>query len=177
MREHPRASAKTIATLKVNTKLELMSTVHKDGWYIVKTVATKKLGWVQGNDIRLADATAPRGKVRDFSRVYEDEWLEFEESVSGNENYNPAKMSRAGNIVTTWKKVTDKKTAKTVSIILYQVNCSMPQVRSLAGVEYYSDGRVSRSWDNPSRWSIIFPDTVIEVLRERVCKETGPGIK
>jgi Bacterial SH3 domain len=156
---------------------------NSGAWYYIKS--SKIQGWVHYTALKKGgDNTedefaaflnhkkpkvAPRKK--DYSSVYEDEWLLYGTSNNENEYYNPAKMTRTGFVVSVWTKGRDKFTDSLIETSLLQIDCQASKYRSAAGVRYNPNGSVSRSWENASvSWSIIIPDTIAESLMNTVCK-------
>lgn len=185
LREGPASSAQSVGVVKRNARVRLLLNAHRSGWYWVASGKVK--GWIYGNSIKIDEFENLLRQVRkerlpsldkyalkrkDYSSVYEDEWLLYEATTDDYEYYNPSKMTRIGRLVSIWTKSKNKITDKTTQTSLLQIDCGNSRSRSLAGVKYYASGAVEHTWDRPSAaWSVIIPDTIAEAIMIRVCKD------
>lgn len=88
-------------------------------------------------------------------------------------NYN-----KTANTVEVWSK-TETKTSPiyTSSKSLIQYDCKGKRSKTLAYIKYGSSGLVIQSSSNPSKFDIIFPDSVDEAIWEISCSTKGKGFK
>jgi len=164
IRESASIDSEVLATVKKGAKVKLLSTEHVSGWYYISYGKIK--GWIHGNNIRIAGVKT----VTKTSKA-EDEWIYYASSSEEKYYYNPAKMSRTGSFVRLWTKSVSKKTLEKTGMVQMEIKCQSQQYRSLAGVEYYESGAVSRSWNKSTApFSTIIPETIIEGLYDTVCR-------
>lgn len=84
----------------------------------------------------------------------------WEKNISNKTNY----FDGIGNTVTAYN---------TKAISLKEYNCSNNQNRFLTMNIYNENGDVIKKVDYPSKWTIIFPDTIGEVLYNYVCAKNN----
>ena len=172
IRESPSLAAPVVGKV---TKGKILQASTVDGDWVYVTFG-KLRGWVYIHNIKVPDnilKDTSRSSVRklDYSKIYEDKWIRYESSVEGSEWYNGAKMTREGSVFSLWMKTVDSTTYRTVSMIFAQIDCRTSSTRTISGVTYYPSGTVKRSWDTPSKWSFIVPETVVEALKKH-CVQT-----
>lgn len=171
IREAPSTSAKVVATVNINTKLTV--SWYSGDWYLVKKGATK--GWIHYSVIRMEDEKASEDFLDAFIKKQlaeeKDRWVIYGSSGDEIFLYNRARMTRRGSIVSAWTRSTDKskENAALTGMSLSEVDCSTQRIRSPAGTKY-SNGKVSRSWDEPdANWRVITPESIGEALSKVAC--------
>lgn len=164
IRESSSIDSEVLATVKKGAKVKVLSMEYVNGWYYISYGKIK--GWIHGNNIQIAGVktVAKKPKVN-------DEWIYYASSSDERYYYNPAKTTRTGSLVLLWTKAVSKKTLEKTGMVQFEIRCQSQQYRSLAGVEYYESGAISRSWNKSTApFSTIIPETIIEGLYDTVCR-------
>ena len=155
IRAQPSKTSEIIRKVKQGESINIISRKHRNGWYRASMSEGDFFsGWIRGDSIIIVSTG----------------WIYFFNSSDNEYHYDLSRFSRTGAIVQVWVRGTSKTSDEKTSMILYEVNCSQPLVRSLAGVEY-KDGKSINSWDTPqAKFRRIIPETVGESLKKAVCK-------
>lgn len=97
LRAKPAKAAALILTVKVNTKLDVLSTKPQTGWYRVKARTANRIGWIDGNSIKITPATLDSIFELYKTEPPKNEWLYLSRHKFLTTYFNPAKIQHFGN--------------------------------------------------------------------------------
>jgi uncharacterized protein YgiM (DUF1202 family) len=155
--------------LNRNSKLALLSTDSRNGWYHVARGSQK--GWIQGNAIKIVD-DLPNLDEYDLWKNGGNPWIYYTSSTDEKYYFNAKLITRAGSHISAWSKSESKMTGNLDDKTLFEFECQTRRYRVVSLTAYEADGSVRRSIDNPNApYGFIVPDSVAEALYDAVCKK------
>lgn len=113
---------------------------------------------------------------------YAAEWAYITSSKDNHKYYidkQSYKYDKTTHIATFWRQdkyIKSDGSSYVTHKVLQQIDCVNQKSRSLNSVKYTYNGSVLSSYDKPSSYSIIVPDTIGEALWESACKNKGKGL-
>lgn len=114
--------------------------------------------------------------------AYSAEWAYITSSKDNHKYYidkQSYKYDKTTHIATFWRQdkyIKSDGSSYVTYKVLQQIDCVNQKSRSLNSVKYTYNGSVLSSYDKPSSYSIIVPDTIGEALWESACKNKGKGL-